>query len=351
MTTRLALATLVVGQAMGQQVYERELAARAADALGPGWQVDNVGVRSLRSPFDGTVRIPSRLMISASPTVRRAAGRVIYRGHDLVHRFDLRLPPAAPPEILTIHDVVAWRFADEGQPPSDAAASARRAAVVICPSQFSADEVSRQLGVVDPVAIHNGVDGRFFATTPLGPDALAGLGIRMPFVVHAGGCTERKNLVGLASAWPSVRSARPDTTLVLLGPEDDRRTRLFATQGGTVLAGRVDDAVLPGLLASASVVVVPSTYEGFGLPALEGMAVGVPVVAADRSSLPEVCGDAALLVEPDGSGLADGIVAALEGGAETDAMVARGRQRARSFTWEASAAAHAALWRSTVGGT
>jgi glycosyltransferase involved in cell wall biosynthesis len=78
------------------------------------------------------------------------------------------------------------------------------------------------------------------------------------------------------------------------------------------------------------------------------MAVGVPVVASARSSLPEVCGDAAYLVEPDGAGLADGMIAALAGGPDTEALVARGRLRAEMFTWEASAAAHAAVWRSWV---
>jgi glycosyltransferase involved in cell wall biosynthesis len=76
------------------------------------------------------------------------------------------------------------------------------------------------------------------------------------------------------------------------------------------------------------------------------MAVGVPVVAADRSSLPEVCGDAAYLVEPDGAGLAEGMLAALDHGPDTEALVARGRIRAEGFTWEASAAAHAKVWRS-----
>jgi glycosyltransferase involved in cell wall biosynthesis len=345
-TTRLALATLAVGMPMGQQVYEQELAGRAAGELGDGWTVDEVSVKSLRSPLDGNVRVPSMLLISASPQLRRAAGRVIYRGRDLVHRFDLRLPPAPHPEVLTVHDVVSWRFTDEGQTPSDAAVSARRAAVVICPSQFSADEVATQLGVADPVAIHNGVNRKFFGAVPLDEDGLAALGIRGPFVLHAGGCSQRKNLAGLAAAWPVVHTARPATTLVLMGPPDERRDRLFGPLAGALRIGRVDDDTVRGVMAAASAVVVPSTYEGFGLPALEAMAVGVPVVAADRSSLPEVCGDAAYLVEPDGPGLAEGMLAALDHGPDTDALVARGRIRAEGFTWEASAAAHAAVWRS-----
>lgn len=99
-----------------------------------------------------------------------------------------------------------------------------------------------------------------------------------------------------------------------MGPADPRRDRLFAGHQRTVRTGRLDDTAALGVLSAASALVVPSTYEGFGLPALEGMAAGVPVVAARRSSLPEVCGEAAYLVEPDGPGLAAGIEAAVAGG-------------------------------------
>jgi glycosyltransferase involved in cell wall biosynthesis len=349
MSPRLALVTLAVGQPMGQQVYEQELAGRAPAVLGDGWVVDEVAVRTLRSPLPGTVRIPSRLLADSSPRLRQAAGRVIYRGHDVVHRMDLRLPPAPRPEILTVHDIVSWRFPDEAVPPSDAATSARRAAVVICPSQFSADEVGAQLGVASVVAIPNGVHPAFFGAAPLLPGPLAELGIRAPFILHAGGCTERKNLAGLAGAWPQVHSVVPDAMLVLMGPPDPRRNRLFDPLPATRLLGRVDDATARGVMAAAAALVVPSVYEGFGLPALEGMAVGVPVVAARRSSLPEVCGDAGLLVEPDADGLTEGLVAALAGGPGIDESVSRGRRRARQFTWEASAEAHAALWRRYAG--
>ncbi len=333
---------------MGQQVYEHELAQRAPGELGDGWVVDPVTVRTLRSPLAGTVRLPSRVLATSSPLVRRSVAAVTYRGHDLVHRFDLRLPPARHPEVLTVHDVVSWRFPDEAMPPSDAAASARRAAAVVCPSQFSADEVSAQFGVSTCVAIANGVHPAFFEAAPLAPGRLADLGIRQPFVLHAGGCTQRKNLAGLAGAWAKVRSRHSDTQLVMMGPADPRRNMLFDPLPGTCLIGRVDDDTARGIMAASSAVVVPSVYEGFGLPALEGMAVGVPVVAARRSSLPEVCDDAAYLVEPDPDGLAGGIVAALDRGPETDAMISRGRRRASSFTWETSVAAHAAIWRASL---
>ena len=137
-------------------------------------------------------------------------------------------------------------------------------------------------------------------------------------------------------------------TLVLAGPPHPRRTELFASLPGVRLVGRVADEVLPRLYAAASVVVVPSLVEGFGLPALEGMATGVPVVAADRSSLPEVVGDGGLLVDPTGAGIAAGVLDVLAGGAEVEAMARRGFERSRRFTWEASAEGHARVWRSVT---
>jgi glycosyltransferase involved in cell wall biosynthesis len=349
MATRLALATLSAGEPMGQQVYERQLADRGSGALGSGWQVDPVVVRTLRTAQPGSVRIPAALLGDASPVLRRAAGRFIYRRYDLVHRLDLRLPPAPYPEVLTVLDIAPWRFADEGAPVADAAATARRAVTVICPSQFSADEVVSAFGVVDPVVIPLGVDEAFVTADPLSEPELADLGIRGPFVMHAAGCTRRKNLAGLAAAWTRVRDARPDTVLVLTGPPDQRRDQLFAPLPGALRLGRVAPGVLPRLMAAAAAVAVPSTYEGFGLPALEGMAVGVPVVAARRSSLPEVVGDGAYLVEPDAGGLADGLLAALAGGAEARAVAERGRARAHQLTWDISVAAHAEAWRSLAG--
>lgn len=347
---QLVLATLASGVPMGMQVYEREIAARAQGVVGDAAVVGTCVTRTLRSPLPGDRRVPHWVLSEAPGVVRRGVGAVLYGRSAVVHRMGLALPPARAPEIVTVHDTVAWRFPDEGRPEPFAAAEVKRARAVISVSQFAADDVAERLGVDHVHAIPNGVDERFFGAIPLDAASLATLGVAGPYALHAGGSTMRKNLEGLADAWRLVRAARPDVTLVLAGPPSAKRDRLFGPLGGTVRVGRVDDATLAGLMAGAAAVVVPSLYEGFGLPALEAMAVGVPVVATNRSSLPEVCGDAATLVEPDGAAIADGLVHALSGAADVAAAVARGRERAAAFTWEASARAHARVWLAVLGG-
>ncbi|MEW1954962.1 glycosyltransferase family 1 protein [Terrabacter sp. NPDC080008] len=348
---RLTIATTATAVPMGAQAYQRHIVSRAAGALdalaGPGeaWDLRHVVARSLRSPLPGTLRLPMGWLTGASPRARAAAGRMAYGRGGLVHRMDLELPPA-PHEVVTLHDVVAWRYADESAPVAAAAEELRRAAAVVCVSAFTATEATDLLGVRNPVVVPNGVDDRYFGAEPLATDVLEGLGIQGPYALTAGGASERKNLAALAQAWPRAHAARPDVTLVLAGPPHPRRTELFARLPGVRLVGRVPDELLLGLYAAASVVVVPSLVEGFGLPALEAMAARVPVVAANRSSLPEVVGDGGLLVEPTADGLTDGILDVLAGGDTVDGMVRRGHERARLFTWAASAEGHARVWRS-----
>jgi len=257
----------------------------------------------------------------------------------------IRLPPSPSGDVLTLHDVTPWTHPDELSAPRAAAEEVRQAEAVITVSEFSAVEIEKRFGVTAHV-IPNGLDQRMLEALPLPQRLRTALGLSESYVLTAGGASIRKNLESLASAWRRIEAQYPDTVLALAGPEHPRRTELFADLPRVVLLGRVPDELLPGVFASASAVVVPSLYEGFGIPALEGMAVGVPVVASNRTSLPEVVGDGGILVEPSSEGLSEGIEFALSGDADVDAIAQRGRVRAAEYTWDKAAIKHAQLWAS-----
>jgi len=345
----LTIATIATDTPMGAQAYQEQVATRARAALGRvderDWSVRRLVVRSMRARLAGDRRLPLGRVAAASASQRRMVGRLLYGRDRVVHRMNLELPPAQGADVITVHDVVAWRFPDESPPVPAAIEEARRAAAVICVSEFSAREAVELLGITDPHVVHNGVDDRFFDADPLDADVRLRLGLPESYVLHAGGASRRKNLEALADAWPRVRRERPDLELVLAGPPHSRRTALFEGMPGVRLVGRLPDAVMPAVVASASVVVVPSLYEGFGLPALEAMAANVPVVAAATSSLPEVVGDAGILVDPNGPGIAGGLLeaAALGPGGP---LIAAARARAGRFTWDRCAEEHARIWAS-----
>jgi len=202
---------------------------------------------------------------------------------------------------------------------------ARRARRVITVSPFSRDELGELLGVEASV-VYGGVDARFF-------DAISVRRAR-PYVLCVASMTARKNLVALSAAADAL--AREGVELVVAGGHRPQ----FAAEAGLerlVLLGHVPDAQLPGLYAGAEAFVLPSVYEGFGLPVLEAMAAGTPVVAADTTALPDTCGDAARLVAPEPEPIRDALFALIGDRQERERLTALGRARAAEFSWDRTA--------------
>jgi glycosyltransferase involved in cell wall biosynthesis len=224
-------------------------------------------------------------------------------------------------------------------------AAARRAAAVITVSEFSRGELISLAGLAPErlEVIGGGVSPAF---TPDADHERAArrYGLSGPYVLTLATADRRKNLPALA-----VTAARLRSEGIELVRAGDTRS-YFATEAasaGIRSVGYVDDADLPGLYAGARVFVLPSRYEGFGLTCLEAMACGVPVVAADRAALPETCGDAATLVNPDDvEAVADAVLAAAGDEALRAARRAAGLSRAAAFTWErAASSVHSLLKR------
>jgi len=173
-----------------------------------------------------------------------------------------------------------------------------------------------------------------------------------PYVLAVGTLEPRKNLLRLLDAWLDMdESLREGYDLALVGPRgwDDDAIVAKAAAAKAKLLGRVDDSELRALYAGASAFAYPSLYEGFGLPPLEAMAAGAPVLTSNISSLPEVVGDAALTVDPyDVAAIRDGLAALLSDPTLAADLRRRGRLRAAGFDWARTARETLRLVRGTV---
>jgi glycosyltransferase involved in cell wall biosynthesis len=253
-------------------------------------------------------------------------------------------PAAARNVVLVLHDAAALRHSEWYSPLYAAyqwsllPVLAHRARRVITVSAFSRSELEALLGLpAERVAVvPGGVDPRFRPAEEAADAARAALGLERPYVLTVASQTARKNLAALV---PAARELRAEGIEVVVAgghrPQFARESGLH----GLRLLGPVDDALLPGLYAGAEVFALPSRYEGFGLPVLEAMGAGTPVVAADTSALPETCGGAARLAAPEPEDFSAAVTALLADGAERARLRAAGLRRAATFTWDRTAQA------------
>lgn len=209
-------------------------------------------------------------------------------------------------------------------------------------SAFSRTEIARHLGVeADAIAVV-GEGAEHMIRMPADPGILGRLGLACPYVLAVGSPAPHKNLAALGATARML--ADRGAALVVTG---DLNARVFAAAELPQPAravGRVDDAGLRALYEQAACFVFPSRYEGFGLPAVEAMACGCPVVAARAGALPEVCGEAALLADPaNPRDIAAAVARVLDEPGLADRLREAGRVRAAGFTWEQAARRLAAV--------
>jgi glycosyltransferase involved in cell wall biosynthesis len=277
---------------------------------------------------------------------------------DLFHAPHYVVSPFTPcPFVVTIHDCIHLRFPQ--YLPSRAAltyarrimrSAARRAARVLTVSQASKDDILHYLDVPgDKVeVIYNAPDPRLAGEPTV--DEVAHVRERFqlnaPFILYTGNIKPHKNVDRLIEAFSLLRAqGRTDCKLLIIGDEISKYPNLrrlvhkHQLHAHVRFLGFVPDATLAVLYRLAAVFVFPSLYEGFGLPPLEAMAAGAPVITSNVSSLPEVVGDAALLIDPtDPPAIADAMNRVLTDPALRDDLVRRGRARVQAFSWSRSVA-------------
>lgn len=272
-----------------------------------------------------------------------------------------KCPLFAPcPVVITVHDLFFIRYLGDGRPVYDAVMTrlariyAARAAAVIADSEYSKRSVVATLGVSDakvtviPVAL-----GAEFKPEPLTDAVRLRYGIVPPYILYVGNFLPHKNVPRLIQAYAGLGRELKDThQLVLAGGEREHRNdheRLAArlsVADRVLFPGLIDDAHLPAVYSGSALFVLPSLEEGFGLPALEAMACGAPVVASNRAAIPEVVGDAAVLFDPENvSAIAEAMTMALSQPEMSERMRRQGLARAGAFTLERTAGRVVALLR------
>jgi len=275
---------------------------------------------------------------------------------DVVHGPNFVVPPARPAaEVMTVHDLTCIVFpelctADTLEYPRLMQRAADRGAWVHAVSESTAGEVRDHLAI-DParvVVVPNGVTAPVPADPALG-HSLAG-GPR--YVLALGTVEPRKGLPTLVEAFGPLAADDPDLRLVIAGPEGWAEDEVAGGVARAGLQDRVtrlgwlDDPDRSALLRGAAVLAYPSVYEGFGLPPLEAMAAGVPVVSTTAGALPEVLGDAALLVPAgDVDALADALASVLDDEHMRARLVTAGHDRAGRWSWDATAEGLRALYQ------
>ena len=326
----------------------------------------------VRGPLAQRVRDGVKLVVPFRRRLRHAQQQLTFGRGLRRHAIDLYHEPnyvpfeADVPVVTTIHDL-SWlrypqthpadrvRWLERGMPRAIGSAAA-----IIVDSEFTRQEVLSEFAV-PPGRVrvtHLGVTPEFRPRSAADTaSALSRLDLAHGrYLLTVATIEPRKNLGHVLEAYAALPAdVRERYALVVAGAQGwraaalRRQLRALAASGRLRFVGHVADDALPSLYAGAALFVYPSLYEGFGLPPLEAMAAGVPLLVSDRASLPEIAGDAAVLLDPDRpERTAESIRSLLDDAEARAAMIERGLRRAAQFTWQACASATLDVYRDAL---
>jgi glycosyltransferase involved in cell wall biosynthesis len=336
--------------------------------------IDGVSVAAAVHPgYRQDARAPDAITWLTLPTPsswRRLAGDLAALGRrwkaDVIHATYIAPYRSSSPVVISVHDVSFKRYPryfslrDRALFAMLLPSSLRRAAGILTLSSHARDELRHFFpGLRAPIHVVPAAPNPSFRpldAAAIAP-ALARTGVRAPFLVAVGSVQPRKNLVRLVEAFQMLHRTNSDVQLVIVGPSGFRAEwvqETIVTRGlsdAVRLPGYVSEVDLAALYNAAIALVYPSVYEGFGLPVVEAMACGRPVIAANTSSLPEVAGDAAMLVDPfDVAALHAAMLRLVTDDRAARELGARGLARAAQFSWERTAATALAAYRAACAG-
>ncbi len=313
-----------------------------------------------------TVRAPVRIAWEQTVLPIAAARAKL----DLLHcPVNVRPLVSSCPVVITVHDLIFLRYPEAFHPAKRAYLkymtgwSARHAAHVIAVSEQTRQDVIELLGVKPErvTTVHNGVGSQF---VPISEDLRRNFsldkGLSKRTVFYVGTLEPRKNLTMLLQAFSELASDPnfDDTNLVIGGSKGWYYDEVFATaerlglmaSGRVRFLGRVPDEELPLWYNVANVFVFPSKYEGFGLPPLEAMACGTPVITSNTSSLPEVVGDAGIMLPPgDSRAWSEGMRLLLGDQATARELGTKALERSKQFSWDRTARETLDIYRHVLG--